>query len=54
MLPEIKNADGTERSILSIPRTSEESVYYQYPDLRDEFIRFTDPKYSNLTLKDVK
>lgn len=54
MLPEIKNADGTERSILSIPQTTYEQVYYQYPNLRNEFIRFTDPKYSNLTLKDVK
>ena len=45
MLPEIKNNDGTDRRMNGIPKTSEESVYYQYPDLRNEFIRFTDPKY---------
>lgn len=54
ILPEIRDNFGKDRHIGSIPETSEESVYYQYPDLRDEFIRFTDPKYSNLTLKDVK
>lgn len=52
-LPEIKNSDETDRSIHSIPQTSEESVYYQYPNLRNEFIRFTDSKFSNLTLKDI-
>lgn len=54
MIPEIKNNDGTERSIHSIPKTSEESVQYQYENLRNEFIRFTDLKHQNLTLKDVK
>lgn len=53
MLPAIKNNDGSERNINSIPRTLEESVYYQYPKLQDEFVEFTDPKYKNLTLKDV-
>ena len=54
MIPEIKDNFGKDRHVESIPQTSEESVYYQYPDLRDEFIRFTDPKYKKLTLKDVK
>ena len=53
MLPEIKNADGTERLIRAIPEPNK-SVYAIYPNLRSEFIRFTEPKYSNLTLKDVK
>lgn len=53
-LPAIKNADGTERRIWSIPQKPEESVLYQYPELQQEFIKFTDPKYSNLTLKDIK
>lgn len=53
MLPEIKNSDGTERRMNGIPKVSEESVYYQYPNLRNEFIRLTDPKYQNLTLKDI-
>lgn len=54
MLPEIKDNFGKDRHVESIPQTPEESVYYQYPNLRNEFIRFTEPKYSNLTLKDVK
>ena len=54
MLPEIKNSDGTERNYKSIPRTSEESVQYQYPELQDEFVGFIDPKYQNLTLKDIR
>lgn len=44
MLPEIKNADGTERSIRAITGPNE-SVYDLYPNLRSEFIRFTDSKY---------
>lgn len=52
MLPAIKNADGTDRSIRAIPEPNE-SAYDLYPNLRSEFIRFTDPKYSNLTLKDI-
>lgn len=52
MLPEIKNADGTERFIKAIPMPNE-SVYDLYPNMRSEFIRFTEPKYSNLTLKDI-
>lgn len=52
-IPEIKNNDGTDRNIVGIPEP-DESVYDLYPNLRSEFIRFTDPKYSNLTLKDVK
>lgn len=54
MIPEIKDNFGKDRHIRSIPQTSEESVYYQYPNLRNEFIRFTEPKYSNLTLKDIE
>lgn len=54
MLPTIKNADGTDRQIRGIPRTSKEQVYYKYPNLRAEFIRFIEPKYQNLTLKDIK
>lgn len=54
MLPEIHNNDGTERSIHSIPKTSEESVYQQYSNLRPEFIRFIDSKYQNMNLKDIK
>lgn len=54
MIPEIKDNFGKDRHVESIPQTPEESVYYQYPNLRNEFIRFTDPKYSNLTLKDIE
>lgn len=53
MLPEIKNADGTARVPGAIPEPNK-SAYDLYPNLRSEFIRFTDNKYSNLTLKDVK
>ena len=53
MLPEIHNSDETDRNIVGIPEP-DESVYDIYPNLRLEFIRFTDLKYSNLTLKDVK
>lgn len=53
MLPEIKNADGTARALGAIPEPNK-SAYDLYPNLRSEFIRFTDPKYSNLTLKDIK
>lgn len=53
MLPEIYNSDGTARSIREIPE-SDKSVYDLYPNLRSEFVRFTDPKYSNLALKDIK
>ena len=53
MLPEIKNADETERNIGAIPEPNK-SAYDLYPNLRSEFIRFTDPKYQNLTLKDIK
>lgn len=52
-LPEIKNSDETDRSIKAIPEPNK-SAYDLYPNLRNEFIRFTDPKFSNLTLKDVK
>lgn len=53
VLPEIKNADGTARALGAIPEPNK-SAYDLYPNLRSEFIRFTDPKYSNLTLKDIK
>lgn len=53
LLPEIKNNDGTERNLRAIPEPNE-SVYDLYSNLRSEFIRFTDPKYSNLVLKDIK
>ena len=52
MLPAIKNADGTERSIRAIPGPNE-SVYDLYTNMRSEFVRFTDSKYQNLTLKDI-
>lgn len=54
LLPEIYNNDGTYRHIKGIPRTSEESVEFQYPELQQEFIRFIDPKYINLRLKDIR
>lgn len=53
MLPEIKNADGTVRAPGAIPEPHK-SVYDLYPNMRVEFVRFTDPKYQNLTLKDIK
>lgn len=53
MLPAIKNADGTERRVWSIPQPNE-SVYDQYQDLRTEFIGFIDTKYKNLSLKDIR
>lgn len=53
MLPEIRNADGTERFIRAIPEPNE-SAYDLYISLRSEFNGFMDPKYQNLTLKDVK
>lgn len=53
MLPEIKNNDGTERNHKSIPQPKEQ-VLYNYPELKNTFVKFTEQKFQNLQLKDIK
>ena len=53
IIPEIKDSFGKDRYAGSIPEPQEQ-VYDQCSNLREEFMEFTDSKFQNLTLKDVR